>query len=150
MARTERLFLTQEQESYLAWLLSPEDSRMPKTKKAWAEEHGLHFNTVGQWEKKNNFIERWKLGVEGLSQSPERTQKLLEALFVKGIAGDVRSAELYLKATGYMQNVSTVNVKKIDSVKELSDDELQALIVEMSEQALKQKQPNIDIIVEKA
>jgi hypothetical protein len=49
-----------------------------------------------------------------------------------------------------MQNVSTVNVKKIDSVKELSDDELQALIVEMSEQALKQKQPNIDIIVEKA
>ena len=35
MARTERLFLTQEQEEYLAWLLTPEDSRIPSTKKAW-------------------------------------------------------------------------------------------------------------------
>ena len=149
MARTERLFLTQEQESYLAWLLSPDDSRTPKTKKAWAEAHDVHYNTLQQWEKKNNFIERWKLGVEGLAQSPERTQKLLEALFVKGIAGDVRSAELYLKATGQMQNVSTVNVKN-ESVKDLTDEVLQALIVQMSEQALRQKQPNIDIIIEKA
>ena len=149
MARTERLFLTQEQEEYLAWLLTPEDSRTPSTKKAWAEEHGIRYNTLGQWEKKKNFAERWKLGVEGMSQSPERTQKLLDALYAKGIAGDVRSAELYLKATGQMQNVSTVNVKN-ESVKDLSDDELQALIVEMSNNALKSKQPNLDITIERA
>jgi hypothetical protein len=137
MANKERLFLSQDQESYLAWLLTPEDVRTPKTKKAWAEEHGLHFNTVGQWEKKKNFAERWKLGVEGLSQSPERTQKLLDALYAKGIAGDVRSAELYLKATGYMQNISTVNVNKTESVKELTDDELHSLILEMSNKAIK-------------
>lgn len=150
MARTERLFLTQEQEEYLAWLLTPEDSRTPSTKKAWAEEHGIHYNTLGQWEKKKNFAERWKLGVEGLSQSPERTQKLLDALYAKGISGDVRSAELYLKATGHMQTVSTINLNKTESVKDLSDDELQALIVEMSEKALNNKHNMPNFIVEKA
>ena len=148
MARTERLFLTQEQEDYLAWLLTPEDSRTPSTKKAWSEEHGVHYNTLGQWEKKKNFAERWKLGVEGLSQSPERTQKLLDALYAKGISGDVRSAELYLKATGFLQNVSTVNVKN-ESVKDLSDDELHALIAEMGQKALSTKQPNLDITIER-
>jgi hypothetical protein len=133
MARTESLFLSQEQESYLAWLLTPEDSRVPATKKAWAEEHEVHFNTVLNWEKKKQFIERWKLGVEGMSQSPERTQKLLDALYVKGISGDTKSAELYLKATGYMQQSQTLNIKTETSVKDLSDSDLQAAILEITE-----------------
>jgi hypothetical protein len=110
----------------------------------------VHYNTLGQWEKKKNFIERWKLGVEGLNSSPERTQKLLDALYVKGISGDVRSAELFLKATGHMQNVSTINLNKTESVKDLSDDELQALIVEMSQKALNNKSTMPNIIIEKA
>lgn len=133
MARTESLFLSQEQEAYLAWLLTPEDSRTPATKKAWAEEHAVHFNTVLNWEKKKQFIERWKLGVEGMSQSPERTQKLLDALYVKGISGDTKSAELYLKATGYMQQSQTLNIKTETSVKDLSDADLQAAILEITE-----------------
>jgi hypothetical protein len=138
MAKKDKYFLTSEQEEYLLWLLTPEDSRRPSTKKAWAEDHGLHYNTLGQWEKKEGFKERWRLGVEGMTQSPERTHKLLDALYIKGIAGDVRSAELYLKATGYMQNIATVNVKT-ESVKELSDEELKNLIAEMSQSALKNK-----------
>lgn len=137
MARTESLFLSQEQEAYLAWLLTPEDSRKPATKKAWAEEHEVHFNTVLNWEKKKQFIERWKLGVEGLSQSPERTQKLLDALYVKGISGDTKSAELYLKATGYMQQSQTLNIKTETSVKDLSDADLQAAILEITEKQTK-------------
>jgi hypothetical protein len=137
MARTESLFLTQEQESYLAWLLTPEDSRTPATKKAWAEEHNIHHNTVLNWEKKKSFTERWKLGVEGLSQSPERTQKLLDAIYVKGISGDTKSAELYLKATGYIQQSQTLNIKTETSVKELTDAELQAAILEITQNQTK-------------
>ena len=132
MARTENLFLSQDQEAYLAWLLTPEDSRMPGTKKALAEEHGVHFNTLGTWEKKKQFIERWKLGVEGMSQSPERTQKLLDAIYIKGISGDTKSAELYLKATGYIQQSQTLNIKTDTAVEPLSDAELQAAILEIS------------------
>jgi len=95
-----------------------------------------HFGT---WEKNKIFKERWNLGVKGMAQSPERTQALLDALYVKGVSGDHRSAELYLKATGFMQQVQTVNVNNTSSVKELSDDELHAMILELSQK----KQPTI-------
>jgi len=141
VSKTPRLFLSETQEAYLVWLLTPEDTRMPKTKKDWAELHDVHYNTLGVWEKNKVFKERWELGVKGMAQSPERTQALLDALYTKGVSGDVKSAELYLKATGFMQQIQTVNINNTSSVKELSDDELQAMILEISQK----KQPNITI-----
>jgi len=82
------------------------------------------------------------LGVKGLAQSPERAQALLDALFIKGVAGDTKSAELYLKATGQMPNAAQqINIKSETSVKELSDDDLQAMIIEISQK----KQPTFNI-----
>lgn len=130
----ESLLLTQEQEEYLAWLLTPETQRQPLLKREWAEAHDVHQNTLTNWEKKKNFIERWRMGIEGLNQSPERTQKLLDALYDKGLEGDVRSAELYLKATGNMPN-QTVNIKNETSVKEMSDEDLERMILEISQKS---------------
>jgi len=142
MSKTSRLFLTETQEKYLEWLLQPVDSRNPKTKKDWAEQHNLHYNTLGVWEKNKNFQERWNLGVKGLAQSPERAQALLDALFIKGIAGDTKSAELYLKATNQMPNAAQqINIKSETSIKELTDDELHSMILELSQK----KQPTITI-----
>ena len=147
MARTERLLLTKMQEEYLEWLVTPKESRTPKTKKEWAEQHGIHFNTVGVWEKRKDFKERWELAVKGLTQSPERSQALLDALYVKGIAGDVRSAELYLKATGQMASQQNINIKTETSVKELSDEELQTLIIEMSKNKINNNAlPDIELV----
>lgn len=149
MAKEARMLLTRQQEEYLEWLLTPKESRTPKTKKAWAEEHGIHFNTVGVWEKRKDFQERWSLGVKGLTQSPERSQALLDALYVKGIAGDVRSAELYLKATGQMASQQNINIKTETSVKELSDEELQTLIIEMSKNKINNNAlPDIELVEE--
>jgi len=141
MAKTSRLFLSETQEAYLAWLLTPDDSKAPKTKKDWAAKYDVHINTLGLWEKNKVFKERWELGVKGLAQSPERTQALLDALYTKGVSGDVKSAELYLKATGFMQQIQTVNVNNVSSVKELSDDDLHSMILELSQK----KQPTISI-----
>lgn len=141
MSKTARLFLTETQEAYLVWLLTPEDTRAPKTKKEWAEQHEVHYNTLGTWEKNKVFKERWDLGVKGMAQSPERTQALLDALYAKGVAGDVKSAELYLKATGFMQQISTVNVNNTSSVKELTDEELNSMILEITQK----KQPSFGI-----
>jgi len=140
MSRSARLFLSETQEAYLAWLLTPEDTRTPGTKKEWAELNDVHYNTLGVWEKNKIFKERWNLGVKGMAQSPERTQALLDALYAKGISGDVKSAELYLKATGQMQQAQTVNINT-SSVKELTDEELQAMIIEITQK----KQPTINI-----
>ena len=142
----EKLLLTQEQEAYLAWLITPEDQRDPDTKKAYAEKTGVHENTLRVWEKKKNFVERWKLGIEGLNQSPERTQKLLDALYIKGISGDTKSAELYLKATGNMPNSSTVNIKTETSLRDISDDELEKMILELGQKHTK-KEPNFPMSI---
>jgi hypothetical protein len=144
MANKEQLLLSREQELYLVWLLTPEDQRDPKTKKAWAEQNNVHQNTLGAWEKKKNFVERWKMGVEGLNQSPERTQKLLDALYIKGVAGDTKSAELYLKATGSMPNAtSTLNIKNETSVRDLSDEDLESLILELGTKHTKKTKAEI-------
>lgn len=143
----DNLLLTKEQEEYLAWLLVPEDQREPRYKKEWALEHGVHFNTLAAWEKKKNFIERWKLGVEGLNQSPERTQKLLEALYIKGISGDTKSAELYLKATGNMPNSSTLNIKTETSLRDISDDELETMLLELGAKHTKKAVPNFPMTI---
>ena len=141
MANKESLLLNQEQEAYLLWLITPEDSREPNSKKAYAELAGVHLNTLSYWEKKKPFLERWKLAIEGLNQSPERSGKLLDVLYLKGLAGDIKSAELFLKATGQMPNAAqTLNIKSETSVKELSDSDLELMILEISS---KQKKPFI-------
>jgi len=143
----ESLNLNQDQESYLAWLLTPEVERVPSTKTAWAEQNGVHQNTLNNWEKKKVFIDRWKLGIEGLNQSPERTQKLLDALYIKGVSGDVKSAELYLKATGNMPNQQTLNIKQESSVKDLSDDDLEQMILELAQKHKKPVENMPDIVL---
>jgi len=131
MANKERLFLTQDQERYLEWLLTPELHRTPSSKEAWAKENGYSPSTIRAWQNSKIFVERWKLGIAGMNQSPERTQRLLDSLYDRGLEGDTKSAELYLKATGNLNATTTVNVKNESSVREVSDDELERMIVEL-------------------
>jgi len=63
----------------------------------------------------------------------------LDALYIKGIAGDTKSAELYLKATNQMPNASTVNINNTTSVKDLTDSELASLIMELGAAAKKKE-----------
>jgi len=129
----EKMLLTQEQEKYLAWLLLPEIERVPKHKHEYATSIDVSENTLRYWEKKKAFIERWRLGVEGLAQSPDRTRALLDAIYQKGLDGDTKSAELYLKATGTLTNNQNLTIKNEQSIKDISDDELTSMILELSE-----------------
>ncbi len=54
-------------------------------------------------------------------------------LFKRGLNGDTRSAELYLKATNQMPNPKQEINIKTEKASELSDDELRALIAEYSQ-----------------
>ncbi len=129
----EKMLLTQEQEKYLTWLLLPEVERQPRTKHEYAASIGVVENTLRYWEKKKAFVERWRLGVEGLAQSPDRTRALLDAIYQKGLDGDTKSAELYLKATGTLTNSQTLTVKNEQSIKDISDEELGAMIIELNQ-----------------
>ena len=124
--------LTKLQEEYLEWLLLPEIARVPATKKEWAEKHDVHFNTPKNWENSKLFQERWKEGIDGMAQSPERTQRLLDSLYEKGLGGDVKAAQLYLTATGQMPQNQTLNIKH-ESAKSLTDEELEGLIAQFAQ-----------------
>ena len=118
---------------YLEWICLPEHLRFPENKKAWADSRGVHQNTLQAWEKHPEFIEKWEENVKRAAQSPERTEQLLDMLFKRGLNGDTRSAELYLKATNQMPNPKQEINIKTEKTSELSDSELEALIAEYAQ-----------------
>lgn len=125
--------LTRVQLEYLEWLCLPEPLRIPDTKKEWAEEHKLTAQTLNNWEKIPEFRVQWEDAIKNMAVSPERTQMLLDSLYKRGINGDTKSAELYLKATNQMPNPKQEINIKTEKVSEISDSELEALIAEYAQ-----------------
>jgi hypothetical protein len=123
--------LDARQEHYLNWLLTPASERIPSSQQKYCEEHGVDPTTVRRWQKKPHFIKEWERRVEELQGSPERTQRILDALYTKGVEGDVRAAKLYLEATHRL--VPTKAVEQKVTTSELSDDELDDLIAKVAE-----------------
>lgn len=121
------------QERYLQWLMVPEGHRTPPTQQAIAAEIGVDASTVRRWEKKPAFQAEWRKRVDELQNSPERTQRLLDALYEKGLNGDTRSAQLYLQATNRLAPTQ-VQISSTTNVAEISDEDLDKLIVSLASQ----------------
>lgn len=119
--------LDARQEKYLNWLMTPPPYRNPKTKTDFAEQNGLDSSTLRRWDKKPSFRAEWEARVSELQGSPERTQLLLDALYEAGLGGDNKAAHLYLQATNRLAPTQ-IKVEHSQSMSELSDDELNALI----------------------
>lgn len=125
--------LTNNQVTYLEWLLVPETMRVPRTKKELAQMLEVSPNTLTAWEKLPLFQEMWVEGVKGISQSPERTQRLLDSLYNAGLTGDTKAAQLYLTATGQMPKNQDITIKH-ETSKDLTDQELESLIAQFAVQ----------------
>ena len=124
--------LDARQEEYLNWLLAPAHERTPATQVEFARHVGVDSSTLRRWEKKEFFKKEWERRVNDLQGSPERTQRLLDALYDKALKGDTRAATLYLQATHRLTPApSSTSASK--SMGELSDEELDQLIGKMAE-----------------
>jgi len=77
------------------------------------------------------FKSEWDKRVNEIQGSPERTQRLLDALYDKALGGDNRAAQLYLQATNRL--VPQVTINNTSNVSELSDEELDKLLSGMAE-----------------
>lgn len=119
--------LDTRQEKYLQWLLTPAPFRTPETKQEFADQNGLDSSTLRRWDKKPAFKAEWEKRVAELQGSPERTQRLLDALYEAGLNGDNKAAQLYLQATNRLAPTQ-IKVEHTQSIAELSDAELDALI----------------------
>ena len=77
--------LDARQEKYLNWLITPPHERIPSSQLKYCEENQIDPTTVRRWQKKPYFIKEWDRRVEELQGSPERTQRILDALYDKGV-----------------------------------------------------------------
>jgi hypothetical protein len=137
---SETQMLDARQEQYLNWLLCPPHERIPSSQLKYCEQHNVDPTTVRRWQKKPHFIKEWDRRVEELQGSPERTQRILDALYDKGVGGDVRAAKLYLEATNRLAPQQTTSSASNKGMADLSDDELDELIVKMAEREKSQRQ----------
>jgi hypothetical protein len=136
---SEPQLLDARQEQYLNWLLTPPHERIPSSQLKYCEQHEIDPTTVRRWQKKPWFIKEWDRRVEELQGSPERTQRILDALYDKGVDGDVRAAKLYLEATHRLTPTPSAS-NKSKGMADLSDGELDELIGKMAEREKSQRQ----------
>jgi DNA-binding transcriptional MerR regulator len=123
--------LENRQLEYLEWLVTPSSERLPRTQLEMARQLAVDPKTLRRWEKKSVFKKEWDRRVSEIQGSPERTQRLLDALYAKALGGDNRAAQLYLQATNRL--VAAPPPSQTSSVSELSDDELDRLLVGLAE-----------------
>jgi len=119
--------LDTRQEQFLNWLCTPASGRTPSSQAAYAKQVGVDETTLRRWKNKAVFKQEWKRRIEDLQGSPERTQQLLDNLFVRALDGDNNSAKLYLQATGRLAPMQ-LEVAHKTNVTELSDEELTELL----------------------
>ena len=132
--------LDARQEQYLNWLLTPASERIPSSQQKYCELHNIDPTTVRRWQKKQYFIREWERRVGELQGSPERTQRILDALYEKGVDGDVRAAKLYLEATNRLTPTTAGQHTAAKPTGELSDQELDELIAKMADREKQNRQ----------
>jgi hypothetical protein len=125
------IILDSRQIQYIEWLVTPSPERIPRTQGDFAKQVGVDPTTLRRWEKKPAFKKEWDSRVNEIQGSPERTQRLLDALYAKALDGDNRAAQLYLQATNRLAP-PTVTVQAT-SASELSDGDLDKLLVSIAE-----------------
>lgn len=123
--------LDSRQLTYLEWLVTPSSERLPKTQAELARTIGVDPTTLRRWEKRPDFKKEWDKRVAEIQGSPERTQRLLDALYAKALGGDNRAAQLYLQATNRLMPAAPQSQTTVAS--ELSDEELDRLLVSLAE-----------------
>jgi hypothetical protein len=121
--------LDERQLAYIEWLVCPRPERNPPTQQEFAAQLGVTPQSLAKWRQHPSFKATWDARVDQLAGSPERAQAVYDAIFQRAVEGDVRAAELFLKASGRLQP-PTVTVTTSNPAADLSDDELESLIVQ--------------------
>jgi len=123
--------LDSRQLQYLEWLVTPSPERIPRTQAEMSRTLGVDPTTLRRWEKKPVFKKEWDNRVNEIQGSPERTQRLLDALYNNALTGDNRAAQLYLQATNRL--VAAPTPSQTTNASELSDEELDKLLASLAE-----------------
>ena len=117
-----KIHLTEKQEAFIDFLLTPPDHRPSQNE--WARQNDVAVRTLLKWKKDDPFFrERWREEASKRNVSPEAVQPIIEVLRQRALTGDTKAAELYLK---YVAQIAPPQVLQVEhkNAAELTDEEL--------------------------
>lgn len=135
------------QAEYMEWLLSAPSDRTIRSKSEWSRVRDVPRRTLYDWERKPAFRKEWEERAKDLQGSPERTQAILDVLHAKAVSeGNVAAAKLWLTT---LEKITPPTVKvsstvRHETVQELSDAELEALLSSSAADELSRRQAVTD------
>ncbi len=110
-------------QEFLDWLLcGPE--RQPRTQREWAAENAMHEDSLRRIKRDHRFIKEWDSRAAELNINPERVQSVIDSLWQRASAGDVKAASLYLQ---YIEKFTPKRKIVVDDERDIaafSDEEL--------------------------
>lgn len=130
-------------QKFLDWLLTPPADRHPSSQAAFAEELGIDRNLTSQWKNDPDFLAEWERRYRKTVGSPEKAQAVLTALF--DTATDRTDPRQVPAARAYLEAIDVVKPRKVDvtvvkgAAKDLSDEELIALLAEHAQAELEHR-----------
>lgn len=128
---------------FLEWLLTPSSERNPPRQMDLALELDLDRNLLSQWKNDPDFLAEWERQYRKTVGSPDRAKSVLDSLFETAI--DRTDPRQVPAARAYLEAIDVMKPKRMDvtvtkgAAKDLSDDELVALLAERAEAELAQR-----------
>lgn len=109
---------------FVEWLVDPDPKKGSQAE--WGRRNGVSPQALSTWKKNRIFRGQLEKRLAELNVSPDRLQQIVETLHRQAVAGDTRSAELYMR---YVEKLQPTRVVVVDrAVSELSDAELKERI----------------------
>lgn len=119
-------------DAFVYWYVTPEDERTPRFRKGFAEEFGVPDRTLYEWEHSQWFREAVEKLYGKLNLSPDRIQKVVDAMWSAACTGSTQAASLYLQYIDRL-NPNRASVVEDRSVEDMSDEELAAALREQAD-----------------
>lgn len=129
-------------QAYLKWLCTPLKEREPRTLNDFAAELGVTTRTLQLWKDDKEFLEAWeKLYLKTIGD-PSRKQAIMDTLYKTATDPDdpkhVQAAKQYFEIEGSVKPTK-MQVEVTRPAKELSDDELDAILADKIAQEKQQR-----------
>jgi hypothetical protein len=127
---------------FLDWLCTVNEDREPPTQVALAAELSVSPGTLSAWKNDGEFLRAWEQRYRKTVGSPEKAQQVITKLYET--ATDRTDPRQVPAARAYLEAIDAVKPKKMDvtvtrSAKELSDNDLIALLAERAEAELTER-----------
>jgi Helix-turn-helix of insertion element transposase len=127
---------------FLEWLCTPPDHRDPHTMKELAVQFGLSEQTLFRWKREPEFLSQWEIQYRKVVGSPEKAQRIMDKLFET--AEDRTDPRQVQAAKAYLEAIEVIKPKKVEvtvnkAARDLTDDDLYAILAERAEQELRDR-----------